>query len=548
MVLNIPIGVGRFQKIREEGYYYIDKSELISDILADKAEVYLFTRPRRFGKSLNLSMLDAFFNRDYAGNTWFDGLKVSDHEEVAKHKNAYPVIRLDMNGMGTDSFDSFISDFSPMIADAYRSFDLTGVSDRTTPGNLEYYERASAEDFDSTSLNWSIRTLCQILKDCYGVAPIVLIDECDKPLNDSFDKPDYEKILSFIMNFYTITLKGNDYLSFAVLTGIMRITERSITSGLNNLKVDDIFSNKFDERYGFTPEEVQELCSYYGHPEKFEEAKEWYGGYRFGDADIYNPWSILSYVDSKFNPKGYWTETSGNDIISTLISHADSNTYEELQTLAEGGDIGKSIRPSATVRDIGPDTSAIYSVMVMAGYLNAIPSGSNRYQLSIPNTEIWWEFKSMFLRSIHPDSIIAYDDFFDGMEAMDLDLMKVGLDKILVNNIPFFGFSGEEDHQLALAAAAMSRLGRYTFRLEDGSRNGRADINMTPNRPGLPNIIFEIKKSRSAKDETLGKSADKTIGQIKDKDHCFGMKGRTILYGISFNGKKSAISVEELNL
>ena len=544
----IPIGVGRFQKIREEGYYYIDKSELISDILADKAEVYLFTRPRRFGKSLNLSMLDAFFNRDYTGNTWFDGLKVSEHEEVAKHKNAYPVIRLDMNGIGTDSFDSFISDFSPMIADAYRSFDLTGVSDRTDPENIEDYKQFRARTLDITILKRSIRTLCQILKDCYGVAPIVLMDEYDKPINDSFNKSDYDKILSFLRDFYSSTLNSNDYFSFAVVTGVMQIAKETIFSGLNNLKVNNIFSKDFDERYGFTPEEVQELCSYYGHPEKYEEAKEWYDGYRFGNADIYNPWSILSYVNSKFDAKRYWAGTSGNDIISTLISYANDSVFEDIQTLAENGSVVKELQPTISMRDIGSDISAIYSVMAVTGYLNAEPIDDEKYGLSIPNTEMRKVFKSMFLRSMHSDTSVAFDDFFNGMEAVDLKLMKGGLDRIIKNNIPFFVLSREKDCQLILAAAAMCRLGRYTIRLENEVGNGRADIIMTPNRPGIPNIIFELKRSDSEDMDDLRKSADEAIDQIKTKNYYFAMKGRTILYGICFHTVESAISVEELNL
>lgn len=544
----IPIGVDDFKTIRDEGYYFIDKSELISDILSDRAKVYLFTRPRRFGKSLNLSMLDAFFNVRYKGNTWFKGLKISDNEEAEGHKNTYPVIYINMKDIPVSEYDLFLSKIRAIVYDAYLEFlDLNECPDIPDALRRDYLE-TSPNGFDEIKLQGSIKVLCRMVNIAYGSKPIILIDEYDNPINNAFNKKDYDRIMEFLRNFYSSTFKSNEHLGFAVITGVMQIAKESIFSGLNNLKVNNIFSKRYDERYGFTSAEVKELCTFYGHPEKFGEAKEWYDGYRFGDAEIYNPWSLLNYVAEGFIPDKYWAGTSGNDIIGTLLENADGETYSELQALAEGKPVEKTLKPSISMRDLGADTSAIYSVMAVAGYLNARPTGEENYVLSIPNSEMFRVFSSTILMKIHSDANVWFSKFFNGMEAADTGMMKKGLDSILMRNIPFFLLSKEKDYQLIIAAAAMSRLGRYSVKLEEESGNGRADITLRPNRPGLPNIIFELKKTQSKTDEGMAKSANEALCQIKEKKYFRSMKGRTLLYGICFRGKESSVSFEEMDL
>ena len=542
----IPIGVEDFKKIREGNYYFVDKSELISDILSDGSEVFLFTRPRRFGKSLNLSMIDAFFNMEYKGNTWFDGLRISEHDEVVKHRNAYPVIHINMKDSLESSYDTFMSRMASKISDLFQDIDVD--ADRITPERFDIYKRGRAKLLDRDELGQSVRILCKILNDCHGVPPIILIDEYDNPINNSFNRKDHREILDFLRDFYSSTLKGNENMSFAVVTGVMQIAKESIFSGLNNLSVNNIFSKESDERYGFTPDEVRELCAYYGHPERFEEAKEWYNGYRFGNAEIYNPWSILNYVRSKFDPEPYWAGTSGNDIIDILLDHADPETYRELQSLGEGRTVTKGFPTTITLGNMGQDKNTVYAVMAIAGYLNAVPDGEGDYSMSIPNQEMYRVFRSILLNRLDSDASRAYRNFFDGMEAADLGKMKTGLDSILYDNIPFFVLSKEKDYQLILAAAAMSRLGRYTITIEEESGDGRADIIMKPNRPGSPNIIFELKRSDSDNDAILKKHADEAIGQVLKKNYHRGMRGRTLVYGICFHSKRSAISIREMDL
>ena len=543
----VPKGVDNFKKLRDEDFYYVDKTELISDILSNKSEVFLFTRPRRFGKSLNLSMLDAFFNMKYKGNTWFNGLKISEHDEVTKHKNAYPVINLCMKDCAVEEYNSFLDDVRGKVDASYRCFPEIYKNELIPESVRQQYLDIYPYQFNESRLRGSIKALCEMITTTYGVKPIVLIDEYDNSINNSFNQKDHNKILAFLRYFYSSTLKGNENMSFAVVTGVMQIAKESIFSGLNNLSVNNIFSRAFDERYGFTPDEVKEICSYYGHPEKFEEAKDWYDGYRFGNAEIYNPWSILAYIKNGFEPDKYWTGTSGNDIINSLLNGANSEVYRELKTLIEGGTINKTIQPTVAMVDLNVDRNAVYSIMAVAGYLNAVPSPVG-YDLSIPNLEMRDEFSTITLRCMGSNASQAFKQFFYGVENKDLDYMKMGLDTIFMDNVPFFVLSDETDYELILAGVAMCFLGRYKVALEKENGNGRADIILWPNSAGLPNIVVELKRTNSNDEEVLMKEAEGAIKQIKDKKYYRGMKGRTILYGICFQGKDSKIVVEEENL
>ncbi len=284
--LMIPIGEEDFKELRQSGFYFVDKSELISDILQNRNKVFLFTRPRRFGKSLNLSMLDAFFNLEYKGNTWFDGLKISNHPEAEEFKNAYPVIFISMKDLNFLTKEGFISSFSRRIRDLYISYRYLENSEKVDPARRADYQRIVSENADEALLTDSLYVLCSMLNQYHGIKPIILIDEYDDTLNHAYAEDSYEKVLNVLRGFYSRTFKGNKCVTFSVLTGVMQIAKEGIFSGLNNLDVNNIFSTRFDERYGFTESEVRELCRYYGQPEKFDEAKEWYDGYRFGDAEI----------------------------------------------------------------------------------------------------------------------------------------------------------------------------------------------------------------------------------------------------------------------
>ena len=545
-MLAIPSGVDDFRKIREGGYYFVDKSELVSDIVNDRSEVFLFTRPRRFGKSLNLSMIDAFFNLEYKGNKWFDGLKVNSHPEVEEHRNAYPVIRLCMKDLVADDVEGFNGRLKLMLKSVYRGFKYLRDSDLVDEDlRREYF---SAGDLSDMQMERSVISLCQMLEQYHGVKPIVLIDEYDNPVNNAFNRDFYAGVMGSLRRFYSLTLKGNPHMSFAVVTGVMQIAKESIFSGLNNLRVDNVFSKKFDERYGFTEPEVKDLCTYYGHPEKFEEAKEWYDGYRFGDAEVYNPWDILMYIRNDFEPGTYWADTSGNDILETFLDGLDDGTYGNLVALGNGKTVSKQIYPSVSMRDVDGDLDAVYSVMAVTGYLNAVPKGDNDYRLSIPNRELYKVFYENVTRPLKMDVRIAMRKFLGSMERKDVPKMEESLFMLFSKNFPDILLKDEADYRLVLATIALGRGGRYDVGIEREAGNGRADIIMRRNDPRYPNIVVELKKSRSDDPEDLEKMAEEGLRQIRTREYYRSLKGKTYLYGVCLQNKKAKVLFEELDL
>lgn len=542
----LPIGVDDFKKVREGGYYVVDKTELISDIIGQKSEVYLFTRPRRFGKSLNLSMIDCFFNMEYKGNSWFDGLKVMGHPGIASFQGTHPVIRIDMKGLDTTDLQQFISDFGYQVQQMFVHFSYILDSDMLD-AERETFDKALGWKMDASELKISIAFLCRLLKRFHGVPAIVLIDEYDNPINSSFGHESYSGILNFLKGFYTNTLKGNKDLDFAVVTGVMQIAKESIFSGLNNLYVNNVFSKDYSERYGFTSDEVREMCSSYGNPGAFDIAKEWYDGYRFGDTDIYNPWSMLNFIQSGFDPKPYWAGTSGNDIIDTLLDNADKETYEDLQTLGNGGSLtGKNIVSTVVMNDLRTRRDAIYSVLTTTGYLKAVPDGSG-YALNVPNKEIYHVFSESITDRTLCTSVSKFIDFFDSAERNDTAMMERCAFSIFADHFQDWDLPDEGAYRRVIAGAAMSRCGRYVVTTEGQNGNGRADMIMR-SRSDSPNIVIEFKKSRLDDEGVWESDAKDALDQIKKNEYYHGLSGRTIIYGIAMFNKRSKVLSEVLDL
>ena len=424
--LKIPqTGIFDFGEIRDGNYYFVDKSELISDIIDDGNKVYLFTRPRRFGKSLNLSMIDSFFNLKYKGNTWFDDLKVNEHENCTRLKNKFPVISISMMDFDTGNLANFREKLVDIVGTAYDQHLYLNDSNKIQGRLRREYLDTYVDDFTDVKLENSLNKLCEMLEIYHGVKPIVLIDEYDNALNTSYGKDTYPEIIGILRRFYSSTLKNNLHMSFAVVTGVMQIAKESIFSGLNNLRVNNIFSKDFDERYGFTESEVKEICEYYGHPEKMVEAKEWYDGYRFGNAEIYNPWSILSYVHDGFESGTYWINTSNNNIIYTLIDNATDEVYQNLTSIANGEKVTARLNPAISMREVDSDPDTIYSVMAVAGYLNAVPvvkknaEDDDLYIISIPNKEVRKSFSSMMVKRIFRSGSKYFTEMFEAIKAGD---------------------------------------------------------------------------------------------------------------------------------
>ena len=543
---SLPIGIQDFKEIRSEGYYFVDKSMLIGQMLdQNKKGVFLYTRPRRFGKSLNLSMIDAFFNIKYKGNTWFDGLEISKHHEYNAYRNAFPVISFDLRVESISDFESFVRIYNDHLSRLFRGFSYLAESpkmDETTKSLFRklYGGEKTVEDSMNALVN-----LCSMLEIHHGSKVIVLLDEYDNAVNSITDPELRRRVLSFIRGVLSPLLKGNSSLQMGVLTGIMQIAKENIFSGLNNLYVNNILDTEFDEMYGFTDSEVRQICTDYGHPEKFEEAKEWYDGYRFGNADIYNPWSILNYVQRKFVPKPYWVNTSGNGIINSLLEQADDTTIENLRKLGSGEGISAMVKTTVTYDELSDNPELIYSMMAVSGYLKAVDD-DGEYVLSIPNRELFHVFAEVVMKhaSGNENASATLRKFCNALLVNDSEKMEKSLYNLIAGTVSSRVLNDEHSYQAFIAGILMTLSGKYNITADFESGKGYYDIRMERKVGSGYNVIMELKRSEDQ--DSLQADAEKAMTQIREKDYAHGMSGQTILYGISFFGKVPHIISEML--
>ena len=392
----------------------------------------------------------------------------------------------------------------------------------------------------------ALYNLSSMLHKHHGKKVIILLDEYDNPINNSYGKPFQQDVVGLMRELLSSALKGNDSLHFGVVTGVMQIAKESIFSGLNNLRVNNIFSNNFDESFGFTDAEVRSILEDNGHPEKYPEAKEWYDGYRFGDKDVYNPWSIINYVQFRFEPGPYWAGTSGNDIMHTLLDRLDDNGFKELQDLASGKGLIKSIDPQVTLSDLKNSRNSIYSMMVMSGYLSAIPH-DDMYELRLPNGEMYKVFSRMIVdhldeRISEADSAKHIYSISKALLSNDVDGLEKALYNLFADSIGYQLLSNESHYQMFLTGILMSIRRGYSVSAEFENGKGRYDILLESLVPTNPHVVIEIKHTKSdADDDTMSKDAERALSQIKDRDYIHGLKGDILLYGIAFRGKEPRI-------
>ena len=549
MVRPLPIGVQDFKKVRDEGYLYVDKSDLIPQILSQKSEVYLYTRPRRFGKSLNLSMLDAFFNIRYPkDNTWFDGLKVSDCRECDEHRNAYPVIYLDFKRLNSKDMKTFNEKLSEMLSMLYDSFGYLLDSKNISIREAELIQLTIDEKLTPSKMYSSILRLSELLYKHHGTKVIILIDEYDNPIHNAFGKPHHQEILDSMRDILSSALKGNNSLQFGVVTGVMQISKESIFSGLNNLRVNNVLSKDFDEMFGFTDEEVKAVLEEYGRPEKIEEAREWYDGYRFGDANIYNPWSLLNYVGERFEPKPYWAGTSGNSILEDLFENASPELWDEFRSLSEGDVVEYTISPTITFQDLHTDERNIYSMLVMSGYLTAFEDDGIQY-IRIPNGEMADVFGSTILNRLNVNSSMHVRNLSKAFVSGDSDAVEKRLYNLFASSAGNAMLNDEHSYQAFVTGMLMFLNGRYTVKADFEEGNGRYDIKLERRYGDYPNIVIEIKRIPiDSSDEVATSSAMKALEQIKERDYLHGLEGPTLIYGIAFRNKKPTVLSERMDI
>ena len=543
----MPIGHDDFRKLRDCDLYFVDKSPFIDMVLRNSALATVITRPRRFGKSLNMSMLDAYLNIKYAGERdRFSDLKISQLRPDDPHKNAYPVINLNFKDLDTDDFDGFVGDFEEMMFAVYMGFEELKDSEKIDDDFLERYDNVIAGTVERAFLVASIRDLCMMLELHYGKKPIILIDEYDQPFNGSYGKGEVlNEIMSFMREALSIALKGNHHMRFAVLTGVTRIFGETAGPNLNNLDFHDLLSKKFDGMYGFTREEVEKILTDNDHSEKLAEAMEWYGGYRIGETDVCSPWSIVNYVNRGCNPDAYWARTSGNSIVTDLVSSDCRWAWEGLKTLCSGGAVYGSYSSAIEYYDRESIDSSIYSVMVATGYLRETCS-EGCHEVSIPNKEIHEVFRMAILDRFGNRVKKQSKGFLEAIKAEDvtamtsilIELMKSLIDRIPISEFPYEAF-----------VTGLVIMGSSAYEIIDDrdSGNGVYTICMKSLRGSDVNAIMAIKRCKGHHfRKSMESLAREAIDRIHDRKCYDGMEGTTYFYGIAFKGKVPTIVMEKL--
>ena len=532
---QIDLGGMSFAELREKDKYYVDKTLLIKDILgSNDVGVYLFVRPRRFGKTSNLSMLDAFFNIRYRGNSWFEGLAISDYPEYERYKNQFPVIHLDLGGAKANTYDRFIDGIRNAMSLCFEPHrHLIGTAGLREPVKriFETLDDGSVKEKDLiTAVQW----LSLALMDEYGVKPIILIDEYDAAVSDAFGTESHEPMMSFLRELMYASIKGNPYRGMVYITGVMQFAKQSIFSDLS-IVVNNVFSKRSDERFGFTESEVRKILADYGYGDRFDTVKRWYDGYRFGNADVYNPYSIMYFVSKRCKEGPYWVGSGKDVLIRDLLKSITSEKYTEIMKLVTGGTILSDLMEGFPYEIIRKTGKPLYSLMVMSGYLKAVSTdemdlrGIRQYELSIPNEEVR-ELVNGLMDEVYP---VDMDDFIQFNRAI-IECDAQAMERVLIRIMT--GASYLNLHESTYQAVVMTLIhalsGRYRVKVEAHEGQGRVDILLSPKIPGNPYIIFELKVAAGKKN--LDACVDEAFEQIHDREYYNGMEGRVILIGMAF--------------
>lgn len=569
--LKLPVGIDDFRKLRESHFYYVDKTRLIEQLLLNWSEVTLFTRPRRFGKTLNMSMLKSFFDIG-TDKALFDGLYISGNKELCdEYMGKYPVIFLSLKGVEGLTYEEAFEAFVRIMGKEVNRVSFLADSDKLTQIEREQYKgltiiKNGRLAFDKEKLISSLQLLSQLLYKHYGKKVVILIDEYDVPLDKAFQNGYYNEMVSLIRGLFGQALKTNEFLQFAVLTGCLRISKESIFTGLNNFKVMSITDSRFDEQFGFTDEEVRKLLSDYGMDSHFDEVKEWYDGYHFGRADVYCPWDVINHADhlrddSDAKPQTYWINSSGNSLVRRLINRADSSTKDEIERLIAGEAIEKVIRQDLTYDEIENSIDNIWSVLFTTGYLTKVgevklaDSESYAYKLVIPNKEV----REVFVLQIQEwfKAVVANDndtmkllskailDKDETILARQLNIVMGRMISILDAKAPY-DMKENFYHGLLLGLLRGSNPD-WLIKSNRESGDGFSDILIKPENPDL-GIVIEVKYAKEFKG--LDAACDAAMAQIKQKryDETLRDEGRCdiLAYGIAFCRKRCKVAGEKL--
>ena len=560
----LPTGVDNFEKLITRGYYFVDKTLLIKELLDKKGDVNLFTRPRRFGKTLNMSMVQYFFEdarkddgTKMDNRSLFDGLSIMESgERYLSHMGRYPVIALSLKSGKQPDFNLSRKMLIRQIADEYKRHRFILQGNLLEIDKIRYQnimeECAKEEDY-----NDSLKFLSQCMEQYYGHKAIILIDEYDVPLENAFFAGFYEEMTAFIRSLFESALKTNSSLEFAVITGCLRISKESIFTGMNNMKINSILNKSYDEFFGFTEAEVMRLCDDYHLTHKFPLIKEWYNGYVFGNVNVYNPWSVISFigdlqVDENELPASYWAKTSSNSIVRTLIEMADDETRSEIEQLIAGKSIEKPVHEDITYDEIYKTMDNLWNFMFFTGYFRRVGERMDvetkqRYvELKIPNEEVKYIFRNKvlgwFQETINRKDLSV---LYHALIRQDPATLEQELTELLMKTISFN--DAYESFYHGFIAGVLSGMNGYTVKSNREGGRGRSDLYIKPVTRKKPAYVIEFKIA--GKFSEMEAKAEDALEQIEDRNYCQELfddgYGTVICYGISFFGKDCLVKMKE---
>ena len=554
---SLPIGISDYVRAQSE-YYYVDKTLLIRDFLDKKPLVSLFTRPRRFGKTLNMDMLRVFFEISDADTSIYfkDKAIWKCGENYTKHQGKYPVIFLTFKDVKFHSWESTLDKIRGLLQTEFgRHLELT-ESKKIPEYEKEYFSRIINGRATEVELASALERLSKMLTEHYGKAPVIIIDEYDTPIQEEYAKDFYDEIIEFMRNFFSGAFKDNRNLSYGFLTGILRIAQESIFSGLNNLTVNSVMDEDYDDYFGFTRSEVHEMLEYYGAMDKEPEMKNWYDGYLFGSTEIYNPWSVINYIARGCIPQAYWVNTGKNEVLEEVLSIATDDITERFYALLQGEYVIAKIDQNVVYRSLSEDPSNIYSLLLVAGYLKIITKelqadGTYLCEISIPNKEISVVYKREILSHLLQIGAITRttaNKIAESLFSNDLNKLQQAITEYMDRSISYYD-SGAEGfyHGLILGLIALTD-NQYKIRSNRESGDGRYDICMIPRDEKYTGIIMELKAENGLNETELDILSSEALNQIDTKRYDMELRNdgvKNILkLGIAFSGKKVKIKTK----
>ena len=483
--LPLPVGISDY-RLASSQYYYVDKTMMIKEFLDDRPMVSLFTRPRRFGKTLNMDMIRTFFEKtDEDTSNYFRDKRIwACGKKYRDYQGKYPVIFITFKDVKRDTWEETYDQISKILRQEFERHSELLESEQCSQYEKSYMKTILEEKADSTDMMMSLQRLSQMLDEHYGIPPIIIIDEYDTPIQQGHMRGFYDDVILFMRNLFSGGLKDNRHLSYGFLTGILRVAKESIFSGLNNLAVNSIMDNRYSEYFGFTPEEVKEIARYYHAEEKYEEICAWYDGYRFGDSEIFNPWSVINYFRSYCQPKAFWQSTGSNEIIGELLANAGDDIYERLNVLLQGESFLTYIDTGVIYPQIRNNPSSVYSFLLVAGYLKAVKvepafSGDYMCEVALPNQEIAFVYNKEILQKL--TNIIPQATAISIQEALysnDAQRLQKEIHRLLLQSASCYDTVGENFyHGFVLGLCAMMD-NRYHISSNRESGEGRYDIQL----------------------------------------------------------------------